>query len=155
MSKNKSRRPAGLPPVGRPNPLAAKAPAPVEDPTPAPRPDEFDPELEEEGLEDVSVSPSLGTVEDGTGHDHSESEGDGELDEELGEEPGNEPPLDGDAESSEEKSSEKEEKTETGLEPVNNLGNPREPEFNPRDSSRGFYQGVDPSTGERIYSPLK
>lgn len=38
---------------------------------------------------------------------------------------------------------------------VNHLGNPAEPEFNPRDPSMGFYQGIDPVTGERIYSVRK
>ncbi len=35
---------------------------------------------------------------------------------------------------------------------VNHLGNPALPEFNPQDMSKGFYQGIDPQTGKRVFS---
>lgn len=35
---------------------------------------------------------------------------------------------------------------------VDHLGRPAAPSFDPRDPSKGFYQGIDPQTGERVYS---
>ena len=35
---------------------------------------------------------------------------------------------------------------------ITHLGHPAEPDFNPRDPNKGFYQGIDPVTGKRVYS---
>lgn len=35
---------------------------------------------------------------------------------------------------------------------ITHLGHPAEPDFNPRDPNKGFYQGIDPVTGQRVYS---
>lgn len=34
----------------------------------------------------------------------------------------------------------------------NVLGNPKTPEFDPRDTSKGFYKGQCPITGKRVYA---
>lgn len=35
---------------------------------------------------------------------------------------------------------------------IDHLGNPAVPDFDPRDPTKGFYQGIDAQTGKRIYS---
>jgi hypothetical protein len=35
---------------------------------------------------------------------------------------------------------------------IDHLGRPAKPDFDPRDPSMGFYQGIDPQTGKRVYS---
>ena len=124
MTKKKNRRPEGLSPVMAPkvNPLSAAAPVAPIEPTV-----QEDPAAEEK----LPGQPNP-------------SEFDPELEELKEEELEDEDELGSDEEP--------EELKPEPSESVNHLGNPKAPAFNPQDSSKGFYQGIDPSTGERVYS---